>query len=200
MASFWLPLTSLVPKWKNQSCDDPVYQRPFKETLHTPRARWSRDPSITSTYAKTQDCNIFSTPTQIKYHSLFGTTFRLKPDHEVTSPSIYFINQFTGSYMTQVPTVSYLQTYFSKEIIKTPQHSKTSLYSDQPQDQIKFIIEDDKDTMKLPQTKELWSIQKYSPALETTPFIKWSTSSQSNSIYWFSHGADHYWKVPPDRH
>ena len=79
--------------------------------------------------------------------------------------------------MTQVPTVSYLQAYFSKEIIKKPQYSKTSLHSDQPQDQIKFIIEDDKDTMKLPQTKELWSIQKYPPVLETAPCKKWSTSS-----------------------
>ena len=55
--------------------------------------------------------------------------------------------------MTQVPTGSHLQTYFSMEIIKTPQYSKTSLYPDYSQDQIKFSIEDDNDNGKLPQTK-----------------------------------------------
>ena len=54
--------------------------------------------------------------------------------------------------MTQVPTESHLRTYFSMEIIKTPQHSKTSLNSNHPQGQIKFSIENDKDTEKIPQT------------------------------------------------
>ena len=40
-----------------------------------PSAILGRDPGITSPYAKTQDCNIFCTSTQIKYHSLFGMTF-----------------------------------------------------------------------------------------------------------------------------
>lgn len=35
-----------------------------------------RDPGITSSYVKTQDCSVFSTPTQTKYHSLFGTIFQ----------------------------------------------------------------------------------------------------------------------------
>ena len=45
--------------------------------------------------------------------------------------------------MTQVSTGSHLQTYLSMEIIKTPQYSKTSLYSEQPQGQIEYNIEDD---------------------------------------------------------
>ena len=35
---FWRHLTSLAPKWKkSQPCDEPAHQRPFQETLHTPR-------------------------------------------------------------------------------------------------------------------------------------------------------------------
>ena len=58
VVSSWRPLTSLVPKWK-----------------HTPSARWGRDASITPLAVKTQDCNIFCTPTQMKYHSLFRMSF-----------------------------------------------------------------------------------------------------------------------------
>ena len=54
-----------------QHCDDLAYHRSFQETLHTPSARWSRDPGITSPYAKAEDQSIFFTPTQMKYHSLF---------------------------------------------------------------------------------------------------------------------------------
>ena len=79
--------------------------------------------------------------------------FLLKPHHAGTKSLICFTNQFSGSYMTQVPTGILLQTYFSMEIIKTPQYSKTSLFSDHAQGQIKFSIEDDKDTKKLLQTK-----------------------------------------------
>ena len=88
--------------------------RPFHETLHTPCVRWGRNPGITSHYAK----NI---PTQIKYPSLFWMAFLLKPHHAGTKSLICFPNQFSGSYMTQVPTGILLQTYFSMEIIKTPQ-------------------------------------------------------------------------------
>ena len=43
---------------KPQLCDDQAHQRPFQAPLHTPSARWRRDPGITSLYAKTQDCRI----------------------------------------------------------------------------------------------------------------------------------------------
>ena len=39
--------------------------------LHTPSVKWSRDPDITSPYAKAEDWSIFFTPTQMKYHTLF---------------------------------------------------------------------------------------------------------------------------------
>ena len=51
--------------------------------------------------------------------------------------------------MTQVPTRNHWGTYSSIGIIKTPERTKTSLYSDHAQSQIKFSIEDDKDTEEL---------------------------------------------------
>ena len=50
-----LSITCTKVKNTPQPCDDPTHQRPFQETLHTPSARWGRDPGITSPYAKTQD-------------------------------------------------------------------------------------------------------------------------------------------------
>ena len=78
MVSFWRHLISLLTKVKNtpQPCDEAAHQRTLQETLHTPSARCGRDPDITFPYAKTQDCSIFSTSTQMKYHSLLGTTLR----------------------------------------------------------------------------------------------------------------------------
>ena len=34
-------------------CDDSTHQRTLQETLHSPSARWDRDPGIISPYAKT---------------------------------------------------------------------------------------------------------------------------------------------------
>ena len=58
-------------------------------------------------------------------------------------------HRLTGSCMTQVPTRNHWGTYSSMGIIKTPEYTKTSLYSDHGQSQIKFSIEDDKDTEEL---------------------------------------------------
>ena len=60
-----LNLTCTKVKNSTQPCDDPAHQRTLQETPHTPSARWGRDPGINSPYAKTQECSIFSTPTQI---------------------------------------------------------------------------------------------------------------------------------------
>ena len=114
-----LKITFNKVKNTRQPCDTQQHHRTLQETLHSPSARWGRDSGITSPYAEIQDCSMFSTPTQMKYHSLFGTTFHWKSHHVGTSPSICFTNQFTGSYMTQVPTGSHLRTYFCMEIIKT---------------------------------------------------------------------------------
>ena len=110
---FLTPFNLICTKVRNtpQPCDDPAYQRTLQETLHTPSTRWGRDRSI------------FSTPTQMKYHSLFGIALWWKSHHTGNSLSICFTNQFTGSYITQVPTGSYVRTYFSVGIIKTsPRH------------------------------------------------------------------------------
>ena len=66
--------------------------------------------------------------------------------------------------MTQVPTVSYLQTYLSMDIIKTPQYLETFLYPNHQQGQNKFTIEDDKDTKKVLQTKKLITVRSKIPA------------------------------------
>ena len=57
--------------------------------------------------------------------------------------------------MTQVPTGSHSRKYGNtKDILKTPQYLKTPLCPpDHPQVQKNFIIEDDNETEKLPQTK-----------------------------------------------
>ena len=87
MVSSWLHLTS--------------HQSPFQENLHTPNARWGRDPGIICPYAKTQDCSIFSTPTKMKYHSLVGTTFWQKPHHVGTSSSIWWTGFRYVSFLVQ---------------------------------------------------------------------------------------------------
>ena len=58
-----------------QRCDNAAHQRLFQGTLHIPCMRRDRDSGITSPYAKRQDWSIFCTPTQMKHHGLFGTTF-----------------------------------------------------------------------------------------------------------------------------
>ena len=50
-----LNLSYIKVKDTPQPCDDTAHQTPFQETLHTPCARWSRDPEITSPHAKIQD-------------------------------------------------------------------------------------------------------------------------------------------------
>ena len=55
--------------------------------------------------------------------------------------------------MIQVPTESHLRTYFSIEIMTTSHiYSKTPLCPGHPQVQNKFVIEDDNETEKSPQT------------------------------------------------
>ena len=73
-----LNLIRTKPRNPTQPCDDLAHPRTLQETLHTPSERWDRDPGITSCYAKSQVCSIFSAPRQIKYHSLFGITFQQK--------------------------------------------------------------------------------------------------------------------------
>ena len=56
-------IISLVPEWKTHP--NPVMTSTSEnapETLHTPSVKWGRDPGITPTYAKTQDCSILSIP------------------------------------------------------------------------------------------------------------------------------------------
>ena len=71
---FSISLDLACAKVKNtpQPCDNPAHQRLFQQTILTPSARWGRDPCTTYPYAKTEDCSIFSTPTELKYYSLFG--------------------------------------------------------------------------------------------------------------------------------
>ena len=59
---------------------------------------------------------------------------------------------------------------------------KTSLQSDHSQGQIKFGIENDKDTEKLPQTKALRSVWKYSIALKSAACVKWFTASKQVNV------------------
>ena len=84
---FLTSLNHTCTKVKNtpHPCNDPAHQRLLQEILYTSSARWDRNPGKTSPY-----CSIFSFPTQMKYHSLFRTTFWLKPHHAGTSPSISF--------------------------------------------------------------------------------------------------------------
>ena len=150
-----------------------------------------RDPGITSTYGKTQDCRILSIPAPMMQHSL-RTTFQQKLHHAGISSSICFTNQFTRPCMMQVPNGSHLRTYFSIKIITTPQYSKTPLCPDHPQVQDKFGIEDDNDTEKSPQTKAWRSVRKYPPALKATTCTNRPTGSQGKSVYWFPHDAGLY--------
>ena len=119
MISSWCHLISLVPKWKTHS--NSVMTQHIRERSRKLSTPQMQDGVATLDCAKTQDRSIFSTPTQMKNHSLFGTTFRQKWHHAGTSPSICFTNQFTESYMTQVPTAGHFRTCFSMEIIKTSQ-------------------------------------------------------------------------------
>ena len=77
---FLTSLNHTCTKVKNtlQPCNDPAHQRLLHSTLQV------RD-GKTSPY-----CSIFSFLTQMKYHSLFRTTFWLKQHHAGTSPSISF--------------------------------------------------------------------------------------------------------------
>ena len=103
MVSHWCHLISHVPKHKTHP--NLVMTQHIRECSN-PSARWDRDSGITSSYAKTQDCSIFSTPMLMMHHSLFGTKFQEIWHHPGTSPSICFTYQFTGPYMTQVSHVT----------------------------------------------------------------------------------------------
>ena len=74
----------------------------------------------------------------------------------------------------------------------TPQYSKTPLYSDHPQVQNKFGIEDDNETEKFPQTKAWRSVRKYPPVLKAATCKNRPIGSQGNSMSWFPHGAGAY--------
>ena len=105
-------------------------------------------------YTKTQDQYIFYPYTNevsqyVRNDLLVKTVSPSNQSIDLHHKSIYWFPH-DGS-----PTGSHFRTYFSMEIIKTPQrHSniRKPLYSDQPQGQFKFRIEHDKDTKKL-QTK-----------------------------------------------
>ena len=102
MLSSWLYLTLLVAKWK------PTLNMWWYSTSDTipgntprPKSVMGRNPGITSPYAKTQDYIIFRTPTQMKYHSLFGTPSRengiiQEPVHQFASQAIYWFSYGTS--------------------------------------------------------------------------------------------------------
>ena len=103
--SFFLPLL----------CDDLAHQIPFQEALHTPSASGTGTLVSPPLMLKHQTAVYFPPP-----HKWIIPCSEI-PHHAGTSSSICFRNQFAVSQMSQVTTGSYLQTYVTMKIIKTPQ-------------------------------------------------------------------------------
>ena len=96
-------------------CDDLAHQIPFQEALHTPSASGTGTLASPPLMLKHQTAVYFPPP-----HKWIIPCSEI-PHHAGTSSSICFRNQFAVSQMSQVTTGSYLRTYVTMEIIKTPQ-------------------------------------------------------------------------------
>ena len=157
-----LNLTCTKVKNTPQPWVDSAHQRTLQETLHTPIGIWGKDPGITSPYAKTQDCSIFSTPrlTIIVSERPSGKN---RITQELVPRFVSQINLLVLIWHKPKPEVIWKHTLVWKyeDIPKTPQYSKTPLYPDHYQVQTKFSIEDDNDTEELPQTKAWRSVWKH---------------------------------------
>ena len=124
-------------------------------TMVSPIPRWDRDPGPTSSYAKTQNWSIFSTTTQIQYHSLFRTTFQVKTASHMSES----INRFTTKAVNM--------------------QKPSSLICSASQWTGPYMITT---TEKLPQTKALRSVWNYSTALIPAACVKWFTVSKQVNV------------------
>ena len=87
-----------------------------------PKCKWDRDSGITSPYAKTPDCSIFSTPTQMNYTLLGNTASRRNQFIDLLQKSICCFPNVTSHHRKLFANIRYYEN--NKDTSKTLQYWK----------------------------------------------------------------------------